>query len=68
MINDIRGEFPSGVVMLRLKSSDSSSSSLRSMRSVTCRVVSSTEAPGQAALIVIVLMTKDGSSSRPRFW
>ena len=36
------------------------------MRSVTWRNVSSTVAPGQAAWTTIVLMTKAGSSSRPR--
>ena len=36
------------------------------MRSVTCLVVSSTEAPGHLAWITIVLMVKAGSSSRPR--
>lgn len=54
------------VVTLRLKSRLSSSSSFFSIRSVTCLVVSSTEAPGQLAWISMVLMVKLGSSSRPR--
>ncbi|MDT4845100.1 hypothetical protein FQZ97_790760 [compost metagenome] len=35
------------------------------MRSVTCSRVSSTVAPGQRVWITMVLMVKDGSSSRP---
>ena len=38
---------------------------VRSSRSVTCRMVSSSVAPGQAACTTIVLMVKAGSSLRP---
>ena len=53
-------------VKLRMKSSCGVSWSLRSSRSVTCLRVSSIVAPGHAAWTTIVLMTKVGSSLRPR--
>lgn len=56
-----------GRVKLRMKSSCGVSCSVRSSRSVTCCIVSSSVAPGQAAETVIVLMTNEGSSLRPSF-
>jgi hypothetical protein len=52
-------------VKLRRVSRPGTSCSLRSIRSVTCLAVSSSEAPGQAAWTTIVLMVNAGSSFRP---
>ena len=54
------------MVTERVKSSSSSSSSLVSIRVVTCLTVSSMVAPGRAAVMTIVLMVNCGSSSRPK--
>jgi hypothetical protein len=55
-----------GRVIDRTASRPVVSSSLRSSRSVSCCCVSSSVAPGQTAVTSIVLIVKDGSSSRPR--
>ena len=54
------------VVWLRVKSSESNSSSLRSIRSVTWVAISVAVAPGHWVAISMVLIEKLGSSSRPR--
>jgi hypothetical protein len=53
------------LVIDRVTSSSLSSFSFLSIRSVTWVVVSSTVAPGSAAVMTMVLMAKLGSSSRP---